>query len=133
MSKSRTSQFTEVEVEIGLRRRQSSTLQSSAPDALLHAVLWIPLLRREVARQRDVKNNPFICKGQEVNMNPKVSAAFQFRRHSGAYHIVATVLMALAATGASAQNWHPGQSIERFRIHPNGKTGSGLKSVVQHV
>lgn len=66
-------------------------------------------------------------------MNPKVSAAFQFRRHSGAYHIVATVLMALAATGASAQNWHPGQSIERFRIHPNGKTGSGLKSVVQHV
>lgn len=29
------------------------------------------------------------------------------------------LLLALAASSASAQNWHPGQSIERFRIHPN--------------
>ena len=25
----------------------------------------------------------------------------------------------MAANSAYAQNWHPGQSIERFRIHPN--------------
>jgi hypothetical protein len=33
--------------------------------------------------------------------------------------IVVAAFMALAATNASAQNWHPGQSIERFRIHTN--------------